>query len=117
MQTKNSRLNLSLNLNLVPSGDHRPDLYLIAVPQYLVFRHEFIAANDEVGFLDELQLMEQVFHPLGTLHLDRAGRMTELHAHRMIIRRLLDDRQADSTDSYRIMRTCYTARRTPARRP
>lgn len=70
------------------AGDDRPDFNGILVGEHLVFGDQFVAANDQVRFDQEIQLTQDVLRFLGPFDVHCSRRMAELHTHGpMICRR------------------------------
>lgn len=70
---------------LVSARDHRTDFDLILVGEHLVFRDEFIAANDQVRLNNKIQFAQDVLRPFRPLEVDCAGGMAELDLHGLMI--------------------------------
>ena len=58
---------------------------MILVGEHFVFRHEFIAANDQVCFNNKVQFAQDVLRPFRPLEVHRAGGMAELDLHGLMI--------------------------------
>lgn len=58
---------------------------MILVGQHLVFSGQFIPANDEVCFSDQIQFSQQILDPLRPFDFDRAHRMIQLYMHGRMI--------------------------------
>ena len=63
------------------SRNYRPDFDLVLVGEHLVFRDEFIAANDQVGLDDKIQFAQDILCPFGAFEIHCAGGMAELDLH------------------------------------
>jgi len=68
-------------------GNHGPDLDMVFIREHLVFGHEVVAANDEMGLNNQVQFLQHIFGSLGAFDLDRSRRMAQLYLHEAIISR------------------------------
>jgi len=75
------------------AGDHRTDFDVIFVAQHFILSDEIVAANDQMGFDDELKLAQQVLDPLGALDLHGTGWVIQLDMHAAMISPDLHGRQ------------------------
>lgn len=54
---------------------------MILVVEHLVFSDEFVAPDDQMGFHDQIQFLQQVLDLLRAFDVDGSGRMAELDLH------------------------------------
>jgi hypothetical protein len=70
-----------------PSGNDRPNFHQVVILEHLILGHEIVAANHEMGFLNQAQIPEQFLDPLRSLDLDITFRLAKPDLHGRIIRR------------------------------
>ena len=61
--------------------DHRPNFYFVVILQHLILCHQVVAADDEMGFLNQAQVPKQFLDPFGPLDLEIALRLAQPNVH------------------------------------
>ena len=70
-------------LSETSAGDHWANFHAVAVGDDLVFGHEVVPADHEMGFDEQVEVAQEVLHTLGAFNFDLPFGMAELDFHRL----------------------------------